>query len=136
MKKIIINTDIQKREAMAIIDRIPLTGQWAVIFRETSKRSLDQNNLLWAMLGDISNQIKWHGIKMTPESWKDLFTAGLKRSMVIPNLENDGFVVVGGHTSTMTIKEMSELIELMTAFAVEHNVKFSAADDFIKANEG
>jgi hypothetical protein len=31
---------------------------------------------------------------------------------------------------------MSELIELMTAFAAEHNVKFSAPDDFINANPG
>jgi hypothetical protein len=134
MKKITIKTPGHKKEAIDIISKIPLGGSWEIAFRETSKRSLDQNNLLWAMLGDISNQIKWHGIKMTPESWKDLFTAGLKRSMVIPNLENDGFVVVGLHTSTMTIKEMSELIELMTAFATEHNVKFSATDDFIKAN--
>jgi len=46
----------------------------------------------------------------------------------VPDLDGTGFVVIGQHTSKMTIKEMAELIELMTVFGVEHSVKFLASD--------
>jgi hypothetical protein len=77
------------------------------------------------MLSDISNQVDWYGQKLTPENWKDVFTAALRRSKVVPGIDG-GFVVIGAHTSTMTIREMAELIELMQAFAAEHGVKFKA----------
>jgi len=37
-----------------------------------------------------------------------------------------GFVVLGQSTSKMTIKEMTDLQELMAAFGVEHGVEWLA----------
>ena len=75
------------------------------------------------MLNDVASQVVWHGQKLSPESWKIIFSASLKRQQVVPGID-EGFVVLGMSTSKMTIAEMSELQELMMAFGVQHNVKF------------
>lgn len=87
-------------------------------------RSLEQNRRMWAMLSDIANQVVWYEKKLTPENWKDIFSAALKKQEVVPGMEG-GFVVLGQSTSKMTIAEMTELQELMMAFGVERNVQWS-----------
>src|SRR5690554_7474119 len=83
--------------------------------RPERKRSLDQNRLLWALLRDLSDQVQWHGLTLTPEEWKDLATAALKKHRIVPGMDG-GFVMVGGHTSRMTKAEFSELLETIYAF--------------------
>lgn len=39
------------------------------------RRSNPQNRLMWALLQDVSRQVLWHGKRLAPEDWKDLFTA-------------------------------------------------------------
>ncbi|HEY2455198.1 MAG TPA: recombination protein NinB [Scandinavium sp.] len=85
-------------------------------------RSLDQNSKLWAVLGDVSRQVEWHGRKLTSESWKHIFTAALIKQDVVPNLSGDGFVVLGQSTSKMTVRQMRDLIELIHAFGAERAV--------------
>lgn len=63
---------------------------------------------------------------MTPEEWKDVFTAGLKRQRVVPGLDG-GFVVLGARTSEMSKEEMAQLQELIEAFAVERDVDLGDA---------
>lgn len=89
------------------------------------KRSDAQNRRLWAMLTEISQQVDWYGQKLTPEEWKHVFSASLKRQKAVPGLDG-GFVVLGQSTSKMTKSEMSELQQLMEAFGAERGVKFSA----------
>lgn len=100
---------------------------WQVRITEPT-RSLDANAKLWALLADVSEQVEWHGVKLTAENWKDVFTASLKRSKVVPGLDG-GFVVLGQHTSKMTKYEFSELIELILAFGAEHEVKLSYQEE-------
>jgi hypothetical protein len=87
-------------------------------------RSGEQNRLLWAALSDVSRQVNWHGQKLEPAEWKDVFTAALKRQKVVPGLEG-GFVVLGSSTSRMTKAEFSELMELLFAFGAEQGVAWS-----------
>lgn len=89
------------------------------------KRSDAQNRRLWSMLNDISEQVDWHGHRLTAAEWKDVFTAAIKRTKVVPGLDG-GFVVCGQSTSQMTKREMSELQQLMEAFGAEHEVAFRA----------
>ena len=91
------------------------------------KRSDAQNRRLWAMLADISAQVDWYGQKLTAEEWKDVFSASLKRTKVVPGLDG-GFVVCGQSTSKMTKAEMCELQELMEAFGAEKGVRFRAPE--------
>ena len=91
-------------------------------------RSLEQNRMMWANLEDIAQQVIWYGVKLTKEEWKDVLTAALKKQKVVPGIEG-GFVVIGARTSKMTVPEMTELIELSTAFGTQQGVKFRAFVD-------
>lgn len=91
------------------------------------KRSDAQNRRLWAMLSDISAQVDWYGHKLTSEEWKDVFSASLKRTKVVPGLDG-GFVVCGQSTSKMTKAEMCELQALMEAFGAQQGVRFKAPE--------
>ena len=92
------------------------------------KRSDAQNRRLWAMLADISAQVDWYGQKLTSEEWKDVFSASLKRTKVVPGLDG-GFVVCGQRTSRMTKQEMCELQMLMEAFAADRGVQFCVEEE-------
>lgn len=87
-------------------------------------RNLEQNALLWALLTELSEQVPWHGIKLSPDEYKDLLSAGLVKAKVVPNIEGNGFVILGQRTSKMTKGEFSELIELVYAFGTERGVTF------------
>lgn len=87
-------------------------------------RSLEQNARLWAMLTDVSEQVVWYGQKLTPDDWKDVFTASLRKARVVPTIEGDGFVPLGMRTSQMTVGEMADLQTLIEAFGAERGVKF------------
>jgi hypothetical protein len=91
-------------------------------------RSLNQNRMMWANLEDIAQQVVWYGVKLTKNEWKDVLTAALKKQKVVPGIEG-GFVVIGARTSKMTVPEMTELIELSTAFGTQQGVKFRAFVD-------
>jgi hypothetical protein len=92
-----------------------------VLTVKPANRSTEQNARLWAMLTEISDQVDWYGQKLTPDEWKDVFTAAMKRSKVVPGLDG-GFVVCGQSTSKMTRAEMSEMQEMMSAFGVDKGV--------------
>jgi hypothetical protein len=81
--------------------------------------------MMWANLEDIAQQVTWYGVKLTKDEWKDVLTAALKKQKVVPGIEG-GFVVIGARTSKMTVPEMTELIELSTAFGTQQGVKFRA----------
>jgi len=98
-------------------------GKRLVLKVEPERRSGEQNRLLWAALTDVSQQVEWHGQKLEPGEWKDVFTAALKRQKVVPGLEG-GFVVLGSSTSRMTKAEFSELMELIFAFGTDRGVSF------------
>jgi hypothetical protein len=100
-------------------------GKRMVAELRPEKRSDAQNRRLWSMLADISAQVNWHGHKLTSEEWKDVFSAALKRTKVVPGLDG-GFVVCGQSTSRMTKAEMCELQTLMESFGAQQNVQFKA----------
>lgn len=88
------------------------------------KRTVPQNDLLWSRLTEIATQVEWHGQKLTTTDWKDIFTAGLRKARVVPNLDGDGFVLLGMHTSAMSKEEMTNLLDLIDAFAAERGITF------------
>jgi hypothetical protein len=88
------------------------------------KRTLPQNDKLWACLSDVSQQVEWYGQKLNATDWKDMFTASLRKARVVPGIDPGSFVLLGLHTSTMDKEEMSNLIELIHAFGAERGVIF------------
>lgn len=96
-----------------------------------SKRSLEQNRLMWALLTDVAEQVQWHVdgrlVYLTPEDWKDILSAGLtKHQRVAAGIEG-GFVLLGLRTSRMTVAQMGELLELIYAFGAQQGVRFHEA---------
>jgi hypothetical protein len=89
------------------------------------RRNLAQNARMWAMLADIAGQVVWHGKRLTAEDWKAIFSSSLRKLQVVPNLDGTGFVALGTSTSRMTVREMSDLIELAFAFGAEHGVEWT-----------
>ena len=116
--------DLARRAACRYVNEAP--EGWVITIAEAT-RTLEANAKMWAMLSEIAAQTDWHGIKLSAEEFKDLLSAGLVKSKVVPNIEGNGFVVLGQRTSKMSKREMGDLIELITAFGIERGVVFSDA---------
>ena len=92
---------------------------------KASKRTVDQNSLLWAHLTDISRQVIWYGQKLTPDDWKSVLTASLRKSQVVPGIDAGTLVPLGMSTSGMSKQEFSDLLELIQAFAAQQGAVLS-----------
>jgi len=109
--------------AMRILDAAPVGSRVEI---KAAKRSLPQNDRMWAMLTKIAQQLPWHGKKLRPDDWKLLFLDALKRELVmVPNLDGNGFVNINQSSSDLTKAEMSGMIDLIHEFGNRHGVKFS-----------
>ena len=89
-------------------------------------RSLSQNDLMWARLTDVSEQVIWYGNRLTPTEWKDVFTGSLAKAKVVPSLDGDALIVLGLRTSEMEDAVMGALLELIEAFGAQNSVKWKA----------
>lgn len=112
---------IARLHACQVINQAP--DGWVVKLTSPT-RTLEQNAKLWPMLTDVSRQVEWYDKKLTEWEWKDIFTAALKKSKVVPGIDG-GFVVLGQHTSVMSKADFSELIELILAFGADKDVVWS-----------
>lgn len=119
MKRVLILTGEAARKA-ACRDILAAPEGYAVTIGERT-RSLDQNAALWPALTEISHQVDWYGNKLTPEEWKDVFSASLRKQKAVPGLDG-GFVVCGQRTSKMGKREFGDLLTLIHAFAAERGV--------------
>jgi hypothetical protein len=117
--------DTARQMAVRAVTRAP-AGY--VVEVKPKTRTLDQNAKLWALLTDLSEQVNWHGQKLTPDEWKIVMTASIRRQRVLPGIDG-GFVAIGESTSKMTVKEFSDLVELITAFGAQHEVRFSGREE-------
>lgn len=118
---ILVNNQVRENACEAI--RSAHDG--TIVTLKPLTRSLDQNRRLWALLTDVSRQVDWYGRKLSPEEWKCVFTASLRKQDVVPGIDG-GFVVLGLSTSKMGVKEMADLQELISAFGAQHDVKWTS----------
>lgn len=92
---------------------------------KATKRTIPQNDKMWAALTDVATQLPWHGRKLHAEDWKFIFLDALKRELrIVPNLDGTGFVNLGRSSSDLSKDEMSDLIELIHEFGAKHGVIF------------
>jgi hypothetical protein len=88
---------------------------------EPPKRTLDQNAKLHAELQEIAESVEWAGKHRDVETWKRLLTAAWLRARgepieLLPAIDGAGVDVVFRATSTLTVQEMSDLIEFISAW--------------------
>ncbi len=89
------------------------------------KRTLPQNDRMWAMLTDIASQKEHAGRKYTPDQWKVLFLHACGREVqFVPSLDNQTFIPWGQSSSDLSKSEMTDLIEFMFAWGAENGVTF------------
>lgn len=117
----LVHQEARQRAAQACLEA---PEGWEVKVLEP-KRNNDQNAKLWALLSDVSEQVEWYGKQMTPEDWKHVFSAGLRKLTVVPSLDGSGFVALGMSTSRLSKREFSDLIELIYAFGSERGVRWT-----------
>jgi hypothetical protein len=113
---------LARRRAMEAVANAP-AGYVITVGEPT--RNLEQNARLWRVLGEIAAQVDWYGKRLTPDDWKNVFTASLKKLEVVPNLDGSGFVALGQSSSRMSTREFSELLELAQAFGASKGVVFN-----------
>lgn len=116
--------EIRRQNVIQFIKTLPTDQKKPLVITiQEQTRSIDQNAKLWACLTDISEQVEWYGKKLSPESWKYVFSAALKKQEAVPGIDG-GFVVLGQSTSRMAVSEMRDLIELIQSFGAERGVRF------------
>ena len=91
---------------------------------KASKRTLPQNDRMWAMLTDIAQQKKHCARKYTPDQWKVIFLHALGREAeFVPSLDEKTFIPLQS-SSDLSKSEMSDMIELMMSWGVSNGVTF------------
>lgn len=120
---LIIATEHERRRAASWVMKAPWNTR--IEFKEP-KRSLPQNDKMWAMLTELAAQLPYHGIKLAADDWKLLFLDALKREVrMVPNLDSTGFVSLGRSSSDLSKAEMVDLIELIHEFGARNGVVFA-----------
>lgn len=123
---IILNTEADRAKVSDWTRKAP----WGTrIEFKASKRTLDQNSRMWAMLTDVAQQAKHIERRYTPDQWKILFMHACGREVqFLPSLDGTTFIPWGQSSSDLSKQEMSDLMEFMTAWGVEHGVVFHDPD--------
>lgn len=124
---LVLANDTFRRRAIEWISKAPADTR--VEFKGP-KRSLPQNDRMWAMLTDISVQLPWHGKALKADDWKLMMLDALRRETgeelrIVPNTDGTGFVNLSTSSSDLSKDEMTALIELMFAFGAKHGVVWS-----------
>lgn len=119
---LIIYDDAMRAKAIEWIRRVP--KETRVEFKGP-KRTLPQNDRLWAMLTEVAEQAEHNGRRYTPDQWKVLFLHACGREVqFIPSLDNATFIPWGQSSSDLSVAEMSELIDFILAWGAEHEIRF------------
>lgn len=100
-----------------------------VEFKEP-KRTLPQNDRMWAMLTEISRKALLGGQKYEPDEWKCIFLDALGQEMkFLPKLSGQGFLPLGHRFSELSVSEMSQLMELMEAWCAQNGVTLTEPNE-------
>lgn len=90
-----------------------------------SKRTIPQNDKMWAILTEVAQQKEHGGRKYTPEQWKSIFMQAWGKEMdFVPTLDGNSFFPLGYQSSKLDKLEMATLIEFIIAWGVENGVEF------------
>jgi hypothetical protein len=121
MHKTVLNSPFSRNRACAFVQRAP-DGYVASV--SEPKRTLDQNDKMWAMLTDISVAMPL-GRRHTPDDWKAIaMNACSWECAFLEGLDGRPFPI-GFRSSKLTKSQMSTLIDWLQAFGDENGVKWS-----------
>lgn len=120
---LVIDNPVQRQKASNWIAQAPIGTR--VEFKRP-KRSLPQNDRMWAMLTDIAQQKEHCGRRYAPDQWKVIFMAACGREVqFIPSLDGSTFIPWGQSSADLSKDEMTDLIDFIMAWGAEHDVSWS-----------
>lgn len=118
----ILRSPYDRAKAISLIRQAPDGTRMEL---KAMKRSLPQNDRMWAMLSDIATQKEHNSRKYTPDAWKVIFLCAIGREVqFIPSLDNKTFIPWGQSSSDLSKQEMTDLIEFIAAWGAENGVTF------------
>jgi hypothetical protein len=119
---IVVHGPRERERVASLASKVPAGTR---IEFKASKRTLAQNDRMWAMLTDIAAQKSHCGRKYTTDQWKILFMHACGREVqFIPSLDQSTFIPWGQSSSDLSKQEMTELIEFMFSWGAENGVTF------------
>lgn len=125
MSRALITIDTPEDRARAIhwCQRLPAGTR--IEFKK-ARRTLKQNDRMWAMLTDIAEQREHCGRRYTPDLWKILMMHGTGLEVqLIPSLDNATMIPWGQSSSDLSKDEMSDMIEFMFAWGAQNGIIWS-----------
>ena len=117
-----IHNPFDRQRAIRAIETCPYGTR---VELKAAKRTLPQNDRMWAMLTDVAQQKTHAGRKYTADQWKILFLHAVGREVqFIPALDGSTFLPWGQSSSDLSVGEMTDLIECIFAWGAENGVVF------------
>jgi hypothetical protein len=124
---IVVATDDDRQRALRWVGKAPWNTR---IEFKAPKRSLPQNDRMWAMLTDVMMHMRQHGRDYTTDQWKAVFMHACgKEVSFLPSLDGKTFIPWGQSSSDLSKNEMTDLIEFMFAWGAENGVIFNEPAD-------
>ena len=105
------------------------TYRMAVVAERDTGRTTEQNAKLWAMLGEISEQVEHppsSGNYWSADTWKAIFLQAAGYPVqIVPSLDGKGLVPIFLSSSRLSKREFAELLDFITTWADERGVQFA-----------
>jgi hypothetical protein len=132
MTEVLMRSREDTSRLMGILHATDFTKPKLIVIKEPDRNG-EQNKKLHAMLADISRQVEHAGRKWDVTVWKRLCTAAWLREsgetiQMIPAIDGKGIDVLYERTSKLTVSKCAELIEWVSAFGAEHQVRWTQKD--------
>jgi len=123
---VILVGDNQRSFAKQLIDKAPKN---AVVSIKEATRSNEQSAKMYAMLSDIS-RAKPDGRRWTPDTWKAAFMNSTGHQVQFcEGLDDSGPFPIGFRSSRLTVKQMSDLIEVIYEYGTRHGVRWTHKEE-------
>ena len=87
------------------------------------KRSSAANRKMWAMCRDISEQVEWHGMRLSDEDWKQIVSAEVENQRIVPGISIP-FIAIGVSTRGQSRAWSSDFFEQAYSFGAEQGVEW------------
>lgn len=119
---LVLETADERQKAKLWIDKAPVGTR--VEFK-ASKRTLPQNDLLWALLTEVSQQLEHGGRRYDPGQWKAIFLHAFGREVsFLPSLDLKTFLPIELSSSDLSKDEMTNFIEFILKEGADRGVVF------------
>lgn len=119
---IVMESDFDRQKAKHWVDKAPVGTR---IEFKASKRTLPQNDLFWAILTEVSQQVTHAGNRYDPTEWKAMFLHAYGREVrFLPGLDGKTFLPIEQSSSDLSKQEMTDLIEFILSWGAQNGVTF------------